>query len=141
MATKHFGLSVLDRGWLQQETALIHGGAGCISRRQVVKELQDLLQLCFNYGINPLPALRKAFPAFDWEYCKQEGMVTFGDGLSKRIAKKADFIFAVSQIEFVIAWRRGCAVNSEFIFYFNRTCGQLGYGVRNDFHIGCIAFC
>lgn len=139
MATKHFGLSTPDQRWQQRQNALLFGEAGCFSREGVMEELQDLFRLCYRYGINPLPSLRKVFPVMDWEYWKQEGMDWIGAVIENALQKNADFVWPLSSIEVVSASRRDGRVNPDYVFFFDRSSsrsvGNLGRMARSNFNV------
>ncbi|MEI6490495.1 MAG: hypothetical protein WCO16_01890 [bacterium] len=38
------------------------------TRKDVAESIAKMLDSCFEFGLNPLPRLRKLFPRFNWEY-------------------------------------------------------------------------
>jgi hypothetical protein len=136
---RHFGLSAPDQRWQQQQNALLFGEAGTLSREGVTKKLQVLLQACYDFGINPLPALRKCFPGLEWKYWKQEGMASIGREIETKLAATADFVWAVSSIELVSASDKLQRVDDKFVFWFSRISNMLRQMPRFDFNANFIA--
>jgi len=91
-----------------RELVLLTGEGMSMSREEIMQELQDLFTSCFVYAINPLPSLRKLFPAFEWKFWKMIGSpgIEADERLRRRLADEADFAWRVSSFEFVSARQR-----------------------------------
>lgn len=58
-------VTVSDEVVTKRRTALEKGSSGRLSRKQVMRDIQEFLVATFRFGVNPLPALRKQFP-YEW---------------------------------------------------------------------------
>lgn len=60
----------------------------------MLHKIEGLLYGCFEFGINPLPKLRKVFPAYTWEYIDltYKSSQGYRDSLA-RIARTSDFFW------------------------------------------------
>ena len=83
---------------LQQE-ALLYLQGGNYTRREVMKDLQYLFNSCYEFGINPLPRIRKCFPAFEWEYYA----FPEAQDKSKHIAAKAAMVWRIHLGGYIVA--------------------------------------
>jgi len=103
MATKKVGLTeeLQDR----QEALLAGEGVGGSRRSIVVAELQKLFELNFGNGINPLPDLRKSYPAFAWRFI---GKKEWSEDLLVGIADESAFVWLLSDSAIV-----GAKANEE----------------------------
>jgi hypothetical protein len=103
-----------------------------------MKRLQTLIQSCYDYGINPLPSLRKCFPGLKWKYWKTEGTVSSGKAIEKKLAAEADFVFPVSKTEFVSASKGDRRLDMNHVFFLEGGMDSPMLMPRRSFILSCI---
>jgi len=85
----------------RQEALLVGEGRNGSRRSIVVRELQMLFELSYKNRINPLPDLRKSYPAFAWRFVSKD------DAKNKElllgIANEGAFVWLLPNSEFVSA--------------------------------------
>jgi hypothetical protein len=60
----------------------------------MLNRIEELLYGCFDFGINPLPKLRKVFPAYTWEFIDLTERTTRGyKACLRNIAKTSRFFW------------------------------------------------
>jgi len=101
MITKHSDLSDRAEELADKQEALLFGEGRGGSRRSIVtKELQTMLELCYKNGVNPLPDLRKSYPAFAWRFVGKDEL---SEKLLIEIAEETAFVWFLPNSEFVSA--------------------------------------
>lgn len=84
-----FGLGV--EGWKDME----HDLESDVSAKNglqsvVIDQIQELLQSCFCFELNPLPTLRRTFPNYQWEFIEDRQM---SFRWLVRVYLESDFLF------------------------------------------------
>jgi len=136
-AKQIFGLDAKKQGIFQQEV-LLYGDSGMFVRDDVVRQLQQLFDLCYLYGINPLPSLRKIFPAIGWEYWKLKS-TTLSNAtardfrLNSLLAYGQDFVWPISQFEFVSARCRDALCGCTGFYLSCKKDGTVKFADREEF--------
>ena len=69
---------------------------------RAMQNLRDLFEVCFKYGINPLPRLRKCFPEFNWEFLQLTGEKSDGEAVY-RATRKVQYVWMLSGKRVVVA--------------------------------------
>jgi len=86
----------------QQQNALTCGHGGNHTRAGVMDEIQKLLDSCYEFGINPLPQLRKCFPVFNWHYFEYNHVME----ASRAIGNRSCMVWHIFQGGYVVATNR-----------------------------------
>jgi len=118
-----------------QQIALAHGCAGNLTRWIVMDDLKNLFNSCYEFGINPLPRMRKCFPAFNWEYfelCRARG------DMAKDIQHRADMVWHIYQGGFVIATKKNKRVSDDKVYFIDR--GDLREEQRESFSTNSVGW-
>lgn len=96
-----------------EEQSLVCGNAKDtvreVTREEVLGEIQKLLEACYKFGVNPLPGLRKCFPAFEWRfesYEDRKDVVAFYNRI-RVLLQTADFFWSPTEwIGSTLVWAR-----------------------------------
>ncbi len=65
------------------------------TREDVFHKIQELLDSCYRFGVNPLSGLRKSFPDYKWgfENCGDRHCITFYNRL-RELLETVDFLWS-----------------------------------------------
>lgn len=98
----------------QQQMALLFGFGGNHSREEVMRDLQQLFDSCYEFGINPLPQIRKCFPDLEWQYLE----LREAQDKNRIIAENVDLFWRVLMGGVVTASRPTSRIDRYHLFGF-----------------------
>ena len=133
MSRKQFGLEISQQR-LDQQNVLLFGDEGRFVRADVIRQLQTLFTSCYLYGINPLPAIRKIFPALEWKHWKTKITTASPEEIGDEIARTANFVWHLPNMEVVTASRRDGRDNDK-LFFVGRLHGNVHYCFKTEFQV------
>lgn len=89
------------------------------TREDVFANIQELLDSCYSFGVNPLPGLRKSFPDYDWKFedCGDRHHIVFYNRV-RELLGSVDFLWSPQEwLGSTVVWAR------------RKVCDQKPFGI------------